>query len=73
MCVQVPRLFNHKSINDTFIYLNEIQAAIIGNECSDLFTVLDQLDPHTFSDSRIWLFGLNTSKKIYNSHSTFEN
>lgn len=40
--------------------INKLQTAIIWNEYNDLFAVLYQLDSHTFSDSRIGLFGLNT-------------
>ena len=39
---------------------HEVETTIIGNECSDLLSVLDELDTDTLSDSRVGLLGLNT-------------
>ena len=52
--------FSTKSSNRNFIiFLNEVQAAIIGHERCDLLAVLNELHPDTLPDGRIWLFGLN--------------
>ncbi|CAH6785708.1 Gm5148 [Phodopus roborovskii] len=52
--------FSTKPSNQNFIvFLNEVQAAIIGHESCDLLAVLDELHPDTLPDSRIWLFGFN--------------
>uniref|UniRef100_A0A8C2LYE6 Uncharacterized protein n=1 Tax=Cricetulus griseus TaxID=10029 RepID=A0A8C2LYE6_CRIGR len=52
--------FSTKPSNQNFIiFLDEVQAAIIGHESCDLLVVLDELNPDTLPDSRIWLFGLN--------------
>jgi hypothetical protein len=39
---------------------HEVKTTIIGNESSDLLSVLDELDTDTLSDSRVGLLGLNT-------------
>ena len=46
----------------TYIFFYIIQAPIVGYECSNLFPVLDELDPGTFSNGRIGLLSLNTSE-----------
>lgn len=52
--------FSTKSSNQNFIiFLNEVQAAIIGHERCDLLPVLNELHPDALPDGRIWLFGLN--------------
>ena len=51
--------FSTKSSNWIIIFLNEVQAAIIGHERCDLLPVLNELHPDALPDGRIWLFGLN--------------
>ena len=45
---------------------HEVETTIIGDESSDLLSVLDELDTDTLSDSRVGLLGLNTD--LYSQH-----
>ncbi|KAJ1074898.1 hypothetical protein K5549_021476, partial [Capra hircus] len=55
--------FATKSSNQNFIiFLNKIQATIIGYKSSDFF-----LNPDTLPDSRIWLFDFNSYFFQHNS------
>uniref|UniRef100_A0A8C0VZU4 Uncharacterized protein n=1 Tax=Castor canadensis TaxID=51338 RepID=A0A8C0VZU4_CASCN len=53
--------FSTKSSNQNFIvFLNKVQATIIGYKSCDFLAILDKLNPDTLSDSGIWLFGFNS-------------
>uniref|UniRef100_A0A8C6HH38 Uncharacterized protein n=1 Tax=Mus spicilegus TaxID=10103 RepID=A0A8C6HH38_MUSSI len=60
--------FSTKSSNRNFIiFLNEVQAAIIGHERCDLLAIFNELHPDTLPDGRIWLFDLNSYFFQHNS------
>ena len=60
--------FATKSSNQNFIiFLNKIQATIIGYKSSDFFAILDSLNPDTLPDGRIWPFGFNSYFFQHNS------
>merc|ERR1712024_20899 len=42
------------------VLLHKIEAAVLGHECRDLLSVLDQLDTDALSDGRVRLLGLDT-------------
>lgn len=45
---------------DFVVFVDKVETTIIGNESSDLLSVLDQLDTNTLSDGRVGLFGFDT-------------
>uniref|UniRef100_A0A8C8XFP7 Uncharacterized protein n=1 Tax=Panthera leo TaxID=9689 RepID=A0A8C8XFP7_PANLE len=52
--------FVTKSTNrNIIIFLRKIQTTIIGHKGCDFLAILNQLDPVTLPDGRIWLFGFS--------------
>merc|ERR1711977_19 len=54
-------LTTETSEEDFIVLVDEVETTIVGDECSDLLSVLDQLDSDTLSDGGVGLFGLNTN------------
>lgn len=48
---------------DLVVFLNVVQATVTGYECGNLLAVLDELHSHALADSRVGLFGFNTTVK----------
>ena len=61
-----------ESSNQHFIVLVDVvQATIARNESSDLLSVLDQLNTHALTNSRVRLLGLHSSRDRSNRITTY--
>ena len=52
------------SENYLVVLLYKVKTTVIGDECCDLLSVLDELDPHALTDSRVRLLSLDSDLKI---------
>jgi hypothetical protein len=45
------------------VFFDVVQATIIGDECGDFLSVLDELNTNALADSGVGLFGFDTAGK----------
>ena len=55
------------SDQNLIVFLYKIETTILGDESSNLLSILDQLDTDTLTNSRVRLLGLDTNLK-YNKY-----
>ena len=53
-------LSTETSHQNLVVFHNIVETTVSGNECGDLFAVLDQLDTDALSDSRVRLLSFDT-------------
>ena len=49
---------------DLVVDFDKVEAAVTGNECGNLFGVLDQLNTDGLSDGRVGLLGLDSPTRM---------